>query len=197
MTNKIAIVFAGIMQVGRDSNAPLELRYTMWEMPKRDPHAVSKMRAVLPYDGMLTPHEIFQHATFSYSLRSTRADIDYMHDKSGGFIATMSAKIEEKATMRTILLGHFDGHDCYLVEKPQDQIKGHFSVASMPLYGRSSVVYQANTVRETFGHTSIVNVTHSGNPSDEEALFNFIDEKVQAHFAPLLGGGREPNHSTT
>jgi hypothetical protein len=189
MSSKIIIIHIYMCRL-QDSTED-ELRYVLWKA-KEGPE-----RVMLPYVDM-TLEEIFGQATYEYNARGrVGSDKIHIHTETDETSPAMSIAARLTVTLGTdfevrYLGDHEDAVNgtlkCYAVQSENTSKDDRISLRRMPLWGYSSVVYRPDTVRESIKHRDIVGThLHSTDGTDQSALFEFIDGKVQALMAVTNG----------
>lgn len=181
--SKIALIKAGMITLFSPRDEPPrepELRYTLWEKRPADPHAVQSANVVLLYEDQ-SLEQILRQARYGFYAEDEAAPSFHVTDTG------MSVKLHPitevpLGDISVTALGEYDGYACYVIQtldipSTSRRVDLRYSVTHMPGYGRARVVYQPNTVRETFDR---VNVTNTMIPGDDpmRRLFEFMDSRV-------------------
>lgn len=187
MIKKLALVVAGPMMV---PDQDPELRYTVWEKPSGNPDGSSISQVVLRYQdqsiGDILVGAQFSFRTYGYSVASKT--VTAYTAEPGRFTLHLHASIQEEAHMEIIPLGMFEDTLCYLIKSlPVSPTRTWFGITQLPLFWKSSVIYNSQTVREAYTSRNVTGVKLTGPaaPAYELDLFDFIDRKVQAQFTEI------------
>lgn len=178
---KFAIVQAVIVENGDKQ----QLRYVLWEKTTREHEDVSVSRVVLTYDSGEMLEDILNKVNFTFNIEG-RAE-KQVFAEGDDYNVYCAAGVNTDLNLPLTYLGLFNDYECYafMPQKARSVDIGRsrvtrvrFSIKEMPIWGVSSVVYTADTVRESFNVPNITDTVVVDQTRTIE-LFNYIDTTVR------------------